>query len=122
MSVENFFPGHYPWQRLLSDIHKKLVPEESEDDEMYVKWVYDSDNDTATIQYKAGELLEAAKTKLIYCVSEYSDSYNLCLIVTSYYDTFDSKYKFRVFNFTEMSDDTYSASSENDYPACDFAS
>ena len=72
MSVENFFPEHYPWQRLLSDIHKKLVPEESEDDTMVVELVISTNeggDTTFELQITAGELLEAMKTKFVAAIS-----------------------------------------------------
>lgn len=76
MSVENFFPGHYPWQRLLSDIHKKLVPEESEDDTMIVELVSgqtEGGNITFEMQITAGELFEAMKTKHVVAICYFEE-------------------------------------------------
>ena len=123
MSVENFFPAHYPWQRLLSDIHKKLVPEddESEDDTMVVEVVIEQTeggNTTYELQITAGELFEAMKTKHVVGIS-YSEEYGLIDMFPIYRGVIGLEpagYSFYGFDFYGGDSYMFTASTESDKP------
>lgn len=121
MSVENFFPAHYPWQRLLSDIRGKLVPEESEDDTMVVEVVFGTDaeeNMTLELQITAGELFEAMKTKHVVAISfveEYSQI-NMFPLYRGVIGFEPAGYSFYGFDFYDGDTYMFSASTASDKP------
>lgn len=121
MSVENFFPGHYPWQRLLSDIHKKLVPEESEDDTMIIEFVMGTDggHTTLELQITASELLEAMKTKFVVAIS-FIEEFNRIIVIPILYGEESADPAGYTFNGIDDSANelTFTASTASDKPLC----